>query len=128
DEGRVAQYGTPAEVSQRPRTDHVARLVGLNVLAARGGREGRLTSFSPTEVTVGLTEPGGSARLHWHGEILNVAPHGEALRLLVATSDGDDLIADVTPASATELGLGPGAAVWLSVKETALRVYDAGPG
>ncbi len=32
DDGRVAQDGTPAEVAQRPPTDHVARLVGLNVL------------------------------------------------------------------------------------------------
>ena len=32
DDGGVAQVGTPAEVSQRPRTEHVARLVGLNVV------------------------------------------------------------------------------------------------
>ena len=35
DDGGVAQVGTPAEVAQRPRTEHVARLVGLNVAPAR---------------------------------------------------------------------------------------------
>ncbi len=50
DEGRVAQTGTPQEVAARPRTDHVARLVGLNVI-----REGDvLRSFSPSAVTVSL--------------------------------------------------------------------------
>ena len=33
--GRVVQQGRPAEVARRPRTDYVARLVGLNLLAGR---------------------------------------------------------------------------------------------
>ena len=40
DEGQVAQLGTPAEVSQRPRTEHVARLVGLNVVRRRRAADG----------------------------------------------------------------------------------------
>src|SRR5690606_41520323 len=32
--GRVVQEGTPAEVAGRPRTEYVARLVGLNLLRA----------------------------------------------------------------------------------------------
>ena len=43
DEGKVAQLGTPAEVSQRPRTEHVARLVGLNVVR----HEEQLMAFTP---------------------------------------------------------------------------------
>ena len=38
-----------------------------------------------------------------------------------------DLIADVTPAAATELDLTPGREVWLSVKETACRRYELDP-
>ena len=34
--GRVVQQGLPQEVARRPRTDYVARLVGLNLLAGRG--------------------------------------------------------------------------------------------
>jgi len=123
DEGQVAQSGTPEEVAARPRTDHVARLVGLNVI-----REGdTFRSFSPSAVTVSLDAPAGSARHRWRGTVLSAAPHGDAVRLLVRADR--DLLADVTPAATTELGLAPGAQVWLSVKETAVETYGAGhPG
>ena len=35
EDGRVVQSGRPAEVARQPRTDYVARLVGLNLLAGR---------------------------------------------------------------------------------------------
>ena len=128
DAGGVAQVGTPAEVAQRPSTEHVARLVGLNVV--RRGEE--LMAFTPDAVAVGLGsrgEPEGSPRLRWHGRVADVAPHGEAIRLLVhAAPGGPDLIADVTPAAATDLGLAPGTDVWLSVKATAVRTYPADTG
>jgi molybdate transport system ATP-binding protein len=53
-------------------------------------------------------------------------PHGDALRLLVDA--GPHLLADVTPAAAAELGLEPGRAVWLSVKETGVETYSAAVG
>jgi len=122
DEGLVAQTGTPHEVAARPRTDHVARLVGLNVI-----REGDVfRSFSPSAVTVSLSQPEGSARHRWHGTVLSAAPHGDAVRLLVGADR--ELIADVTPAATTELGLVPGREVWLSVKETAVRTYASPVG
>jgi molybdate transport system ATP-binding protein len=120
DDGEVAQYGTPMEVSQHPRTEHVARLVGLNVVPT--GDE--LMSFGPESVNVSLDEPVGSPRLRWHGPIADVAAHGAALRLLVHAEP--DLIADVTPEAAAELGLAPGREVWLSVKATAVRRYPPG--
>jgi molybdate transport system ATP-binding protein len=117
DEGRVAQTGSPQDVAARPRTDHVARLVGLNVI-----REGDvLRSFSPSAVTVSLHPPEGSARHRWRGRVLSAAPHGDAVRLLVGAEQ--ELIADVTPAATGELGLVPGREVWLSVKETAVQTY-----
>ncbi len=122
DEGTVAQTGTPQDVAARPRTDHVARLVGLNVI-----REGDvLRSFSPSAVTVSLNQPEGSARHRWRGPVLSAAPHGDAVRLLVGADV--ELIADVTPAATGELGLVPGRDVWLSVKETAVETYARGPG
>jgi molybdate transport system ATP-binding protein len=120
DEGRVAQYGTPAEVSQRPRTEHVARLVGLNVVSTEAGE---LMAFTPDAVNVSLEAPVGSPRLRWHGSVADVSPHGAAVRVLVHADP--DLIADVTPEAATELGLTPGREVWLSVKATAVRRYPA---
>ena len=121
DAGRVAQLGTPAEVSQRPSTEHVARLVGLNVV--RRGPE--MTAFTPDAVAVSRQEPEGSPRLRWQGRVVDASRHGDAVRLLVRAEP--DLIADVTPAAATELGLVPGTEVWLSVKATAVRTYAAGP-
>jgi molybdate transport system ATP-binding protein len=122
DGGRVAQFGTPAQVAQRPATEHVARLVGLNVI--REGAE--LRTFSPTAVTVDLVEPSGSARNRWRGAVVSVTPHGTAVRVVVRATEPvpADLIADVTPAAATELGLVPGRAVWLSVKETSVNAYQ----
>ena len=117
DRGEVAQEGTPQEVAARPRTEHVARLVGLNVIREPGA----FRSFSPRAVTVSLDEPTGSARHRWHGRVVSASPHGDAVRLLV--SGDHDLIADVTPAATAELGLAPGRDVWLSVKETAVDAY-----
>lgn len=139
DDGTVAQDGTPAEVSAHPRTEHVARLVGLNVLrGASAGTEVRLDDgsalvsvtpcegpvnacFSPAAVTLTLEEPAGSARNRWRGTVSSVSPHGTAVRVHVDAAGG--LIADVTPASSAALGLQPGRAVWASVKATEVRVY-----
>ena len=43
EQGRVAQQGTPAEITSRPATPYVARLVGMNLYAghAAGGRGAR---------------------------------------------------------------------------------------
>lgn len=119
DDGGLAQQGTPEEVAARPATDHVARLVGLNLVREAGD----LVTFSPRDVTVSLTEPEGSARLRWHGTVTSAQPHGDAVRLLVETSP--PLLADVTPQATTELGLTPGRAVWCSVKATAADRYGA---
>ncbi|MBS2936834.1 ABC transporter ATP-binding protein [Nocardioides sp. J2M5] len=119
DGGRVAQAGRPAEVAAEPRTSHVARLVGLNLVD--DGEE--LMAFPPDSVVVSLDEPVGSSRLRWRGQVATVAPHGDSVRLLVHASP--DLLADVTPAAATELGLAPGREVWLSAKATAVSRYAA---
>ena len=52
-----------------------------------------------------------------------MAPHGAAVR--VHLDAGAGLIADVTPASAAQLGLVPGAEVWATVKATEISVYGA---
>jgi molybdate transport system ATP-binding protein len=122
DDGRLVQVGPPREVAAAPLTRHVARLVGLNVLT-----EGdRFLSFSPSSVTVSPAEPAGSARHRWPGTVTSLAPHGDAVRVLV--SGEHELLADVTPAAVAELELAPGREVWLSVKETAVRGYVAETG
>jgi molybdate transport system ATP-binding protein len=139
DDGRVAQTGTPQEVARRPATEHVARLVGLNVLrgsssgtsirlrdggvlvSATDARGDVSACFSPSAVTLTATEPTGSARNRWHGQVTSVAPHGAAVRVHVDAAGG--LIADVTPASSAQLRLVPGSDVWATVKATEIAVY-----
>ncbi|TYL45755.1 ABC transporter ATP-binding protein [Nocardioides sp. BGMRC 2183] len=127
DAGRVVQEGTPAEVAARPRTEHAARLVGLNVVRDAA----MLRAFPPSAVVVSVspTAPDVSARHRWRGRVRSAAPHGDAIRLQteVDPRDGDPrtLIADVTPAATRELDLVAGRAVWLTVKETAVTVYPA---
>ncbi len=116
EDGVVVQSGPARDVAAHPTSVHVARLVGLNVVP--DGTE--LLTFAPEAVGVWSREPAGSPRHRWTGTVAALAPWGGALRLLVRTGVGD-LIADVTPSAATELGLVPGVPVWLSVKETAVR-------
>lgn len=118
DEGRVAQRGTPQHVAAEPATDHVARLVGVNLVREAD----EFTTFAPRDVTVSLRPPEGSARLQWRGAIASAQQHGDAVRLLVNAEP--PLLADVTPQAATELGLAPGLEVWLSVKATAVSRYE----
>ena len=52
EDGRVVQEGTPTEVARAPRTDYVARLVGLNLLRGTA-RDGRATLEDGGEVVLG---------------------------------------------------------------------------
>lgn len=141
DEGRIAQIGSPAELSRAPATGHVARLMGLNVLACSGsGTELRLAgggalvtvtpadgdvlaTFPPAAVTLTASAPTGSARNRWPLTVHTVVPGEDAVR--VHLSGAHDLIADVTPAAASDLALGPGTPVWASVKATEITVFTA---
>lgn len=144
DEGRVVQDGTPGEVAALPRTPHVARLVGLNVLSgiSRGNHveladgtplvtttelDGPVNvTFTPAAVTLGIDAPHGSARNAWRGRILSVAPHGLAVRVHLDAAGG--LIADITAESAGRLALAPGREVWATVKATETAVHAASSG
>lgn len=138
--GRVVQEGSPAEITSRPLTSYVARLVGMNLYvgAARagvvsidgGGRlvaaeapDGRvLAALRPSAVTVHTHEPDGtSARNVWPAKIAALAPLGDRIRV---TTEGDFVTTvDVTAAAVAELDLAPGAPVWLSAKATDVSAY-----
>ena len=141
--GHVTQDGAAAEVARRPRTDYVARLMGLNlwrgtaaggtVAVDGGGRlvvasaaAGRvLVALPPAAVTVHTEPPHGtSARNAWPGTVSIVEPAGDRVRLVVAGAP--PVRADVTPLAVAELELRPGRRVWTVVKATELEVYPAG--
>jgi molybdate transport system ATP-binding protein len=141
DRGMVVQRGTPEQVSTHPRSDHVARLVGLNLV--RGTADGRLVttsngvqlvsvtdstgdvfaSFRPSAVALDTHRPTGSQRNAWQTQITELAPYGDVVRLHL---QGElDLIADVTPQAIASLALDIGDQVWAAVKATEISVYPA---
>jgi molybdate transport system ATP-binding protein len=141
----VAQAGSPAEITSRPLTPYVARLVGMNLyegravgaeVALEGGGTliaaeappGRvLAAVRPSAITVHTEAPhGSSARNVWPARVSALAPLGDRVRL-TATGEPDATV-DVTAAAVAELGLAPGRPVWLSAKATDVTAYPAPPG
>jgi molybdate transport system ATP-binding protein len=141
EDGRIAQAGTPAEVARRPRTDYVARLVGLVLLPGTGtGQQVALdggglvavavaeaaagpvfVAIRPESVALYLQRPAGSPRNVWQLRLVSATPHGSVVRCDLAGEV--PLTADVTATSFAELGLAPGAEVWASVKASEVAVY-----
>jgi molybdate transport system ATP-binding protein len=141
DGGEVVQTGAPADVAAHPRTDHVAALVGLNlvrgtaadgvvsteselaIVAAERLNGPAFVAFSPSAVSVYHARPEGSPRNVWSGRVTSLAPHGDIVRLSVDV--GRTLLADITPGALANLGLHEGSEVWLSVKATEVSIYPA---
>ncbi len=138
--GGIVQQGTPAEVARRPRTDYVARLVGLNLHRGLGDgarvKVGELplhtseqldgpafVAFSPTAVALYRTRPDGSPRNLWQATIGGIERHGDNVRVHL---DGPiTAFADITPAALADLQLSPGQPIWASVKATETHAYPA---
>ncbi|MDA2807886.1 ABC transporter ATP-binding protein [Nocardiopsis suaedae] len=141
EEGAVVQDGPPAEVALRPRTEYVARLVGLNLY--RGRQEGTavevdggarieapspgwgpvFAAFPPRAVALFPDPPSGTPRNVWPLVVEGVERFGDQVR--VRLGGPLSLGADVTPAALAELDLAPGARVWAAVKASEVRCYPA---
>jgi molybdate transport system ATP-binding protein len=139
--GQVVQEGTPADIARRPRTDYIARLVGLNLY--QGHAEGHtvrlddgpaittteelagpvFVAFPPSAVTLHRDRPDSSARNVWQGEIAGLESHGDQIR--VDLTGELRLTADLTTVAVAELGLTHGATVWATVKATQTHAYPA---
>jgi molybdate transport system ATP-binding protein len=74
--------------------------------------------FSPSAVSVFRERPHGSPR-----NVLPVTVTGLEPRDELARVRADDLSADVTSPAVAELDLAPGAAVYFSIKASAVTVY-----
>jgi molybdate transport system ATP-binding protein len=140
--GHVVQEGTPSHIARHPRTDYIARLVGLNLYRGRAeGHTVRLdagpaittteelsgpafVAFPPGAVTLYRERPtGSSARNLWRCEVAGLETHGDQIR---ADLTGElPLTADLTTVAAAELDLRPGAPVWATVKATQTHAYPA---
>ncbi|MGP4050938.1 ABC transporter permease [Streptomyces sp. 2A115] len=143
DDGRTLQDATPTEVTRHPRSPWVARMLGRNAwpgTAIAGGlqlAEGNgqlviadplpegteaLAIIAPEAVSVHRDKPGGSPRNVWPGTVREITASGSRLRVLITSDRAPDLVAEITPQAAAELGLADGTAVWTSVKATETTV------
>ncbi|HZC27046.1 MAG TPA: TOBE domain-containing protein, partial [Actinopolymorphaceae bacterium] len=139
--GRITQEGRPTDVAKTPRTDYVARLVGLNLYrghadgsSVRLDGGGQLTAerpmtgevfvaFQPASVALYRSQPDGSPRNCWQVTVETVERHGDLVRVRL---DGvPPVLADVTAGAVADLELEPGVRVWAAVKATETRVYPA---
>jgi molybdate transport system ATP-binding protein len=139
--GRVLQSGTPADVTQHPRSRYVADLVGVNLfrghashdvitlagggsLTAAGAADGDVFAVvHPRTVALYRTRPDGTPRNVWEGQAVDLDLEGDRVRVRLAGSPS--IVAEVTPAAVRELGLDRGDSVWISVKATEINVYQA---
>ncbi|WP_438292364.1 ABC transporter permease [Streptomyces sp. HUAS TT7] len=144
DAGRTLQDAPPTEVTRNPRSPWVARMLGRNawageasgdglvlagggrIVAAEQLREGSraLAIIAPESVSVHRKRPDGSPRNVWSGTVREITASGSRLRVLIGSAESPDLIAEVTPQAAAELGLVEGAAVWSSVKATEVTLVS----
>ena len=139
--GHLVQTGTAAEVTEHPRSQYVADLVGVNLLrgaadhgsvklpggpvvAAASAESGEVFAVvHPRAVSIHRTHPEGSPRNVWAGRATSIELLGNRVRVRI---DGDvPLVAEVTPAALRELDLIEGGEVWLSFKATDVGVYPA---
>lgn len=139
--GRLVQTGTPAEVTERPRSQYVADLVGVNLLrgqaehgsvlmpsgpvvAAAGAESGDVFAvIHPRAIALHRLRPEGSPRNVWAGRVSGVELMGGRVRVRI---DGDvPVVAEVTPAALNDLNLDEGGEVWISFKATEVGVYPA---
>jgi molybdate transport system ATP-binding protein len=141
EEGSVTQAGTAEDIRLRPRTRYVADLAGVNLVkgVASGGVVDTgthslhiadadvggpvLATIRPSSISLYMSEPEGSPRNTWRTSIAIIEHLGDRARLL--TGDPLPLTAEVTEASARELGLATGGDVWLSIKATEISVEPA---
>ena len=142
EDGRVSQVGTPAEITRRPRSAFVARLVGLNLL--EGHAEGTTVTMAngaelvtaTAAVRAGAGHGGPPTRSRSTAPAPTAAPATpgpspvddlEAVgdRVRVALGGPLPLVAEVTPAAVADLALTAGQPVWATLKATDIEVYAA---
>ncbi|MEU6167763.1 ABC transporter permease [Streptomyces tanashiensis] len=142
DEGRALQDDSPAEVTRHPRSPWVARMLGRNAWPGTATPDGlaledggtlvaadpppagtpALAIVAPEAVSVHREKPAGSPRNVWPGTVREITASGSRLRVLVTSDAAPDLVAEITPQAAAELGLADGVSVWTSVKATEATV------
>jgi len=141
DRGRVAQTGTPAQITARPRSRWVAELTGTNLFTGAAGVDGEVhldgggvlavadrlgpgpvfATVHPRAVALHRQRPEGSARNAWPGRIGSIEPVGDRIRIGIDAKPS--IVAEITAIAARDLGLAEATDVWVAVKATEVDVY-----
>ncbi len=141
EDGVVTQSGTADDIRLRPRTRYGAELAGANMvtgvasegevdigghilhIADREAAGEVLVTVRSSAVGVHTTRPEGSARNQWPTVVERVETMGDRVRL--QTGPPLPLTVEITRQAGDELGIKPGAEVWLAVKATDIGVEAA---
>ena len=153
-EGRVVEEGEPARVLASPASVFAARLAGLNIVSgpsvARPGMvgvrvgEGALwaadsvvpgeesarvaLTFPPEAVALSREEAHASPRSVLPGVVAGIDVDGSLVSVRVALAEAVLVTARVTASAWSDLGLGVGEGLWVSVKATQVRAIPVAPG
>ena len=146
-EGRIVEEGEPARVLASPESVFAARLAGLNIVSgapvARSGMVGvrvgdgalwaadsvgpgeesaRVAlTFPPEAVALSHEEAHASPRSVLPGVVAGIDVDGSLVSVRVALAEGVLVTARVTASAWSDLGLGVGEGLWVSVKATQVR-------
>ena len=146
-EGRIVEEGEPARVLASPASVFAARLAGLNIVSgppvARPGMVGvrvgdgvlwaadsatpeeesaRVAlTFPPEAVALSREEAHASPRSVLPGVVAGIDVDGSLVSVRVALAEGVLVTARVTASAWSDLGLGVGEGLWVSVKATQVR-------
>jgi len=145
--GRIAQIGTAKEVFQQPKSEFVARFVGIrnffkgqleksdeqrtrrfstdglsfSVLSDSGSGPGYIMVRSE-DVTIGNAASQTSARNNFEGTISDIVPAGAGVEVIVDI--GVEVAAMITSESVKLLDLHCGKKVWVSFKASAVKYIE----
>ena len=138
--GHAVQHGRPDDVLNNPKSSYVAELAGVNMYRGRAAGDeidvgdevivsadahtgDVIAIIPPHSVVLHRVPPQGSARNAWPGTIVGIERTGSRVRVRVAGRM--PIVAEVTPAAMSALGLAAGTQVWAAVKATEVEVHPA---
>ena len=154
-EGRIVEEGEPARVLASPASVFAARLAGLNIVSgppvsrpgmvgvrigegalwaasdsvAPGEESARVAlTFAPESVALSREEAHASPRSVLPGVVAGIDVDGSLVSVRVALAEGVSVTARVTAAAWSDLGLGVGEGLWVSVKATQVRAIRVAAG
>ena len=110
-------------VRGRAEGDRIELASGASLVVPDAGTGDALAVVHPRSVSVHREVPEGSPRNVTRGLVDSIERFGDRVRVRV--NGPIPLIAEITPAAVTDLGLVAGTEVWMAVKATDITVFPA---